>query len=190
MVNDDIRFMIDKIKNFDKFLFENKFIDNALDKIKSVGGFNNLPDIDKLALLTDCGDEEQLKRLDLRRIFSENGGTFGRLMIKIKVKDINNQPIKHRFSEEFAGKEGWLYPYINYNEDNKPYVKVRFNEFIPDQDMKGGGTYEERPIMLHNMYPIGYNEINSEFTDYDKKIDFDRSEFLDSIRGLMDDEDL
>ncbi len=163
-----------------QFLNENRYVDAALEKIKSVGGFANLPDIDKLALLSDSGHTDQLKQLDLKKIFRENGGTYGRLMIKIKVKDIGEQPIKHKFSQEFAGKEGWLYPYIHY--DNKlPYVTVRFDEFVPDHTMKGGGTYEERPIFLDNIYPIGYNDIKSAFVKYDDKVKFDRQEFLDRL---------
>lgn len=182
----------DKLKNFIEtifiqFLNENKYVDKALDKINKVGGFNYLSDIDKLALLTDTDNEKELKNLNLYKIYKENGGTFGRLMINVKVKPIKEQPIKHKFSQEFSEKEGWLYPYINYSEENEPYVRVRFDEFNPDFNMKGGGTYEERPIMLDNMYPIGYSDIKSDFVDYDRKVDFDRKEFLNNL-GFSDED--
>jgi hypothetical protein len=164
----------------DKEEFQNK----ALDKINKVGGFNNLPDIDKLALLGGSGDA-LLKNLNLGKIFKENGGTFGKLEIKIKVKDKNNQPIKHRFSQEFAGKEGYLFPYINYDDENQPYVIVRFDEFASDPNLKGGGNYKELPIMLGNMYPIDYDKIKSDFVQYQNKVDFERNEFLKSF-GLDD----
>lgn len=170
-----------------EFLNENKYVDNALDKINRVGGFNKLPDIDKLALLTDTNNEKELKKLNLIKIYKENGGTFGRLMIKVRVKPIKEQPIKHKFSQEFSGKEGWLYPYINISDKKESYVTVRFEEFNPDFNMKGGGTYVERPIMLDNLYPIGYNDIKSDFVDYDKRVDRDRKEFLNSL-GLSDDD--
>lgn len=165
---------------------ENRFVDAALDKIRSVGGFDNLPDIDKLALLSDTDNEDKLKKLDLGDIFKENGGKFGRFMIKIRVKPVNEQPVKHKFSQEFANKVGWLYGGIHYTNDNKPYVTVRFDEFNPDHNMKGGGTYEERPIMMDNLYPIGYDDIKSDFVNYDKKVDFDRKEFLDRMNDLLD----
>lgn len=170
-----------------KSLKENQYIDKALDKINKVGGFKNLPDIDKLALLSVTDNESELSKLDLGRIYTENGGTFGRFMIKVKIKPKNKQPIEHKFSQQFAGKTGWLYPGINYSDDNKPYVIVRFDQFNQDYDMKGGGTYEERPIMLDNMYPIGYDDIKSDFVDYDKKVDYDRKEFLDRMDDFLGD---
>jgi hypothetical protein len=169
------------IKPITDFLNENNYIDNALDKINSLGGFKNLPDIDKLALLSDSDNETEKKRLDLGRIYKENGGTFGRLMIKVRVKNIDEQRIKHKFSQEFAGKIGWLYPYINYTDDNDAYVIVRFDEYNSDLNMKGGGTYEERPILIKNLYPIGYNDIKSEFVNYDKRVESDRKDFLNSL---------
>jgi hypothetical protein len=170
-----------------KDIKENKeeFQNRALDKINKAGGFNNLPDIDKLALLGGS-DDAQLKNLSLSKIFKENGGTFGKLEIKIKVKDKNNQPVEHKFSQEFAGKEGYLFPYINYDDDdNQPYVIVRFDEFASDPNLKGGGNYKELPIMLGNMYPIDYDKIKSDFVQYQNKVDFERNEFLKSF-GLDD----
>lgn len=158
---------------------ENKetFQDIALDKIQSLGGFDNLPDIDKLALLGGT-DDNRLKSLNLLKIYKENGGTFGNLNIKVKIKDVNQQPINHEFSKEFAGKEGYLTQYIQVNNStNKPYVTVRFDEFISHPDSFGGGTYEHRPIYLANMFPIDYDEIKSTFADYQNKVDFEKGEF-------------
>lgn len=186
----DIRDFIDKIKNIDNSLNESKYTDNALDKIKEVGGFENLPDIDKLALLTDADNEEELKKLNLIDIYKENDGTFGYLEIKVKVKDEKNQPVDHKFSKEHAGEEGWLFPGIHYSDNNEPYVTVRFDSFTPNQKLKGGGQYDDYPIMLRNIYPIGYDEIKSEFADYDKKVKSERKEFLNRMRdlGLFDDD--
>jgi hypothetical protein len=137
--------------------------------------------------LGSSGNLKELKKLNLVKIYKENGGTFGRLNIKIKVKDINEQPVNHQFSKEFAGAEGYLYPGIHYSSNNEEYVTVRFDQFNSDHGMKGGGTYEERPIMLDNIYPIGYDEIKSDFVDYDKRVDFDRKDFLYPFD--MDDDD-
>ena len=167
-------------------LEENKqeFQDKALDKINRLGGFDNLPDIDKLALLGGTNDDG-LKSLSLRNIYKENGGTLGHLTIKVRVKGVNQQPIDHKFSKEFAGKEGYLFAGIFYSNDNKPYVKVRFDEFVPNSDYKGGGSYEERPIMLDNIYPIDYDEIKSDFIKYQSDVDQDRKDFLNRF-GLDD----
>lgn len=162
-------------------LKENQYQDNALDKINKVGGFNKLPDIDKLALLSDSGKYDELKKLDLGQIYKENGGTFGRFNIKVMVKPVNEQPVKHKFSQESQNKVGWLYPYFNYNNQNKPYITVRFEEFKSDYDMKGGGTYNEMPIMLDNLFPIAITDVKSEFVDYDRKINIDRSDFLSAM---------
>jgi hypothetical protein len=149
----------------------------ALDKIKSLGGFDKLPDIDKLALLGGTNDS-RLQSLNLIKIYKENGGTFGNLNIKVKIKDSSQQPIKHEFSREFAGKEGYLTRFIHVNSStNKPYVTVRFDEFIDHPDSFGGGSYEHRPIYLANMYPIDYDEVKSEFANYQNKIDFEKGEF-------------
>jgi len=153
-----------------------EFQNIALDKINKLGGFDKLPDIDKLALLGGSNDKK-LELLNLKKIFQENGGTFGKFEIKVKVKDINQQPIEHKFSQEFAGKEGYLFPYIHYADSGEPYVTVRFDEFVSNLDNYGGGNYEERPIMLDNIYPIDYDEIKSDFVDYQNKIDFERGEF-------------
>ena len=159
-----------------------KFQNKALEKINKVGGFEMLPDIDKLALLGGT-DDKRLMFLDLEKIFKENGGTFGMLEIKVKIKDANKQPIKHEFSQEFAGKEGYLFPYIHYSDDDKPYVTVRFDEFVSNLDNFGGGNYEERPIMLANMYPIDYDEIKTDFVKYQNKVDFERGEFGKYLGG-------
>lgn len=167
--------------NESKELFQNK----ALDKLSKVGNFELLSDIDKLALLGGSNDE-RLKYLDLRNIYKQNGGTFGKLEIKVKIKDENKQPIKHKFSKEFASKEGYLFPYIHYNDENQPYVTVRFDEFVTNPKNFGGGNYEERPIMLANLYPIDYDKIKSDFVDYQNKTDFERDEFRKHF-GVDDD---
>lgn len=165
--------------------FKQNAIDNALDKYDEFNDFNNLADIDKLALLGGSNDP-RLKKLDLSKIFKENGGTFGRFNITVIVKPINEQPINHTFSKEFAGKIGYLYPYTDYSDNNESYVTVRFNNFNKDSNYKGGGVYEERPIFLNNMYPIDYTDIKSEFKDYDRNVEKDRKNFTDRMNDLLD----
>lgn len=158
-------------------LNEDRFKDAALDKLNIVGTFDKLPDIDKLALLGGTNDP-RLKALDLLKVYKENGGTFGRLNLKVRVKHESEQPIDHRFSKEHAGKMGYLYPYIFYDEVTKtPYVNVRFKDFTSNLSNYGGGNYDEAPIALANLIPLDYNEIDSDFDKHDKKAGFERDEF-------------
>jgi len=173
--------------------YENKFQDIALDKIKKLGGFDKLPDIDKLALLGGSNNLDELKKLDLNKIFKENGGTFGFLEIKVRVKDVSEQPIKSKSNRQtkMAGKEGYLFPYIHYDDMNfgRGYVTVRFDNFIENDEMKGGGTYQEYDIYVKNIYPIGYDEIKSDFVKYKDKVEFEREEFLKNFDFDDDDEE-
>jgi len=150
----------------------------ALDKMNQVGGYDKLGDLNKLALLGGSGDYEKLKQLDLGRIFKENGGTFGKNNIKIKILPINEQPNKHKFSQELAGREGYLVGPIHYSDKSEPYVTVKFKEFEPNKDMKGGGTYPQYPIMMDNMFPIDYDYIDPEFLAYDRKVDQERKDMM------------
>jgi hypothetical protein len=163
--------------------FENKYQDHALDKLSKIGSFPNLPTIDKLALLSNTDDIQKLKNLSLTKIYKELGGTFEYLQIKVKVLPVSEQKINHKFSKEKANQTGYLFPGIHYSDNNESYVTVRF-KFIPNTEMKGGGTYEGIPIMLDNIYPIEFNDTPQEFILYRQKIEAERKEFLDNWKGL------
>jgi 8-oxo-dGTP diphosphatase len=169
----------------DKYLSKNgvmesdeRFQNIALDNLSTIGDFNKLKDIDKLALLGGTNDS-RLLTLSLSNIFRENGGTFGQFEIKVRVKDLKDQKIKHKFSQDMAGAEGYLYPHINYSSENEAYVKVRFDDFQNNPDNFGGGNYTELPIMLDNMYPIDYDETKGDFVKYQNRVDYERKEFGD-----------
>lgn len=161
-----------------KYLNENQYIDQALDNMKILGGFENLKDIDKLVLLSGSNNIEKLKRLNLSKIYKENNGTFGRFMIKVRVKPINEQPVNRQTDKMLAGQEGWLSQYIHYTDrysefPNEPYVSIRFDEFEPDINMRGGGLYKEMNVMLKNIYPIEFDNIKSDFKKYDDETKLD-----------------
>lgn len=174
---------------FRKLINESRYTDFALDSLEKAGGFDKLPEIDKLVLLGPSGDIPKLQALDLIKIFKSNGGTFGKLQTKVRIKKIDNQPIDHKFSKEFAGKDGFLFPYISYTENNEPYVSVRFKEFYSDLGSFGGGSYEERPIMLKNMFPIDYNDVDDEFAKYQLKSDQEREEFRRYLNSPLEGDD-
>ena len=167
------------------FLFENKYVDAALDRLSQVNGdVNQLSELDKLILYAPSNDINKLKRINLGEIFKELGGTFGYLMVKVRIKDYNDQPNKnHKYSEQYAGEEGYISSYINYSDNGYPYVIIKFDKFIANSEYKGGGRYDEAPIFLANLYPIGYDDTKQEFINYNNKVELDRKEerdFFDS----------
>lgn len=167
------------IKNIvHKYLNENQYINQALDNMKILGVFEKLNDIDKLVLLSGSNNIEKLKRLNLSKIYKENNGTFGRFMIKVRVKPINEQPVNRQTDKMLAGQEGWLSQYIHYTDrhseiPNEPYVSIRFDEFESDINMRGGGSYKEMNVMLKNIYPIEFDNIKSDFKKYDDETKLD-----------------
>lgn len=185
-----MKITIDELKNVIKQIIKEsneEFQNAALDNMSKQGGFDNLSDLDKLALLGGTNDYTKLKKLNLGNIFREMGGTFGNKLIKVKVKPVNEQPIKHKFSQEMADQEGYLTNYINYTKDggdDGAYVTVIFKNFKPDTKMKGGGTYPSYPIMLQNMFPIDYDHTNPEFVAYEKKVEQERNDFKSKWGGF------
>lgn len=156
---------------------ESNYEDQALDNLSKVGNFNDLRDIDKLILLAPSEDESKLKELNLINIFKELGGTFGKHMVRVKIKDLANQPIEHKFSKEMAGQVGWLSNYIHYtNDKNKPYISVTFDD-LEVHNQHGDSSYKSLPIMLDNLYPIGFGDEPIDFTKHAAKRDMERQEF-------------
>lgn len=164
-----------------EFISENKYVDAALDRLSQVNGdVNQLNELDKLILYAPSNDVNKLKRINLHDIYKELGGTFGRFMVKVRVKDYNDQLVKnHKFSMQYAGEEGFLYPYIDYSNEGQ-YVSVRFNNFIANPEYKGGGSYEEAPIFINNLYPIDYDDTKEEFINYRTRVELDRKEERDN----------
>lgn len=157
-----------------------KYVDKALENLNKVGKFDYLNDLDKLILLSASGNYEKCKTLSLDKIYKVNN-EFGLRKIKVKVKPVNEQPIDHKFSKESAGKEGYLYPGVHYSDSNEQYVTIRFKE-ISDKY----GNYLELPIMLKNIYPIGYDDDQDEFIKHQLKSDFEGREMKRNL-GFDDD---
>lgn len=164
---------------------ESNYQDQALDNLSKVGDFNKLRDVDKLILLEPSQDEWKLKGLSLSKIFRELGGTFGKHMVKVKILDLNHQLIDHKFSKEMAGQVGWLNGYINYAEDGyTTYASVTFDD-LEVHNVHGDSSYKSLPIMLGNMYPIGFGDEPIDFAKHAAKRDMERKDFLRSF-GLDD----
>lgn len=158
---------------------ESNYEDQALDNLSKVKDFNKLRDIDKLILLAPSEDEWKLRALSLIKIFKELGGTFGKHMVKVKIKELGDQHIDHKFSKEMAGQVGWLTNYIHYDNDRNPYVSVTFDDLIRHND--SDTTYKSLPIMLANMYPIGFGDEPIDFAKHAAKRNMDSNDFLDKF---------
>lgn len=167
-----------------KALNESQYVDQALDNLGRAKDFNRLPEIDKLALLAPGGDETKLRQLSLINIFKNLGGTFHKHLIRVRILPADEQTIQHKFSLESAGKVGWLNGAVHYDDNQSPYSTVRFDEFEANDQMKGGGTYNELPIMIGNMYPIAIDEDNPVFSRYEQRVDQERQDF----KSIFDDD--
>jgi len=169
----------------ESLLRESNYEDQALDNLSKVGSFNQLTDIDKLILIAPSEDEWKLRGLSLSKIFKELGGTFGKHMVKVKVKDLSDQHFDGKFDKEMAGQIGWLSPYIHYDDgDNKPYITVTFDELI-NHNKHGDSSYKNLNIYLGNLYPIGYGDEPINFAKHAAKRDMEQKEFLRNF-GLDD----
>lgn len=169
----------------ESLLKESNYQDQALDNLSRLGSFYELDERDKLILIEPSQDEKKLKRINLILMFRELGGTFGKHMVKVKIKDLGEQRIDHKFSKEMAGQVGWLSPYIHYDsEDNQPYVSVTFDD-LQIHNQHGDSSYRSLPIMLDNLYPIGYGDEPIDFAKHAAKRDMERKDFLRSF-GLDD----
>lgn len=171
-------------KLFREVLTENRYQDQALDNLSKVGSFNKLSELDKLVLLSASGDFEKCKHINLLKIYQENGGQFPNLKIKVKIKPLNEQPVNHEFSKEETGKEGYLFAALHYDEVRQPYVTVQFDD-LEHLNKQGDTAYKTRPIMLNNLYPIGYGDVPSDFVKHQAM----RDEIAKQIRGYFDSED-
>jgi hypothetical protein len=122
----------------------------------------------------------------LIKIFQELGGTFGKHMVRVKIKDLEDQFIIHKFSEEMAGQIGWLTSYIWYSDDkpNTPFITVTFDD-LQRINVHGDTTYKSLPIALGNLYPIGYGDEPIDFAKHAAKREMERKEFLDRL-GFKD----
>lgn len=165
-------------------LIKENYVDKALENLSNVGEFNKLNAVDKLILLGTAGDEENTRKIDLYDIYAVNN-TFGKRLVKIRVKPIDQQPINHRFSKQMAGEVGWLTNYIHYSDEGKPYNTVYFDEIEFHNEVDS--SYKSMPIMLDNVYPIDYGDEPKHFTKHDIEREISRREYMKNM-GMDPDE--
>jgi predicted GNAT family acetyltransferase len=165
-------------------LIKENYVDKALENLSRVGEFDKLNAVDKLILLGAAGDEEKTKKINLKDIYQVNN-TFGKRLVKVRVKPVEQQPIKHRFSQQMAGEVGWLTNYIHYSEEGKPYNTVYFDEIEYHNEVDS--SFKSMPIMLDNVYPIDYGDEPKHFTKHDIEREISRIEYLKNMGMDPDD---
>jgi len=165
-------------------LIKENYVDKALENLSKVGEFNKLNAVDKLILLGASGDEEKTKNISLNDIYKVNN-SFGKRLVKVRVKPIEQQPIKHRFSQQMAGEVGWLTDYIHYSEEGKPYNTVYFDEIEYHNEVDS--SFKSMPIMLGNVYPIDYGDEPKHFAKHDIEREISRREYLKNMGMDPDD---
>jgi hypothetical protein len=176
-------------KYLKEIVLENqKYIDNAIEKFKSHGDWSKLSELDKLILLAKNGKSHLLKKINLEKIYKENqyqkgnSAGFGIRQIKVKVKDIKDQPIDHEISKRYAGSEGYLMPHIHYDGDEYiPYVTVVFDKLVIHNEY-GDSSFDQAPIMLDNLYPIGYSDEPEFFDQHKKDQEKTHQEYLKNLK--------
>ncbi len=78
---------------------------------------------------------------------------------------------------------------------NSPLLDVKFSKYLIfvfllinfSFNHRLSGLKKFKYLSFSKEYPIGYNEIKSDFVKYDQRIDKDRKDFLDSL-GFSDED--
>jgi hypothetical protein len=172
------------MKNYIKILLRESLLkeglDRALDNLLNSGSFDKLSEVDKVILLAPSGDIEKLKQIDLVKFYKDNGNSFGDFELKVRVKDINEQPIQQRYSIENAGKIGYVHPYLKRNPENNVYFTyIRLEEGEDDSNQFGGEFHEDVLILLDNMYPLAYGDVHEEFAKFMHRRKYELNQFRD-----------
>jgi hypothetical protein len=179
----------DKIKNIKKanllseqryleskgFLKEN--INTALDNLLKTADFDKLSEVDKVVLLSAGNDIEKLKKIDLIKFYRDNGNTFGDLKLRVKVKEVNEQPITQRYSIENAGKIGYVFPSLRKSPDGVYFVIIKLEEGEEDEIQFGGEYHQDVLILIDNMYPLSYGNLSEEFEKFMDRHNFELGNF-------------
>ena len=150
---------------------QNQYLDSALSKLDQGTHYNDLPAKEKISLDIMVNDTDRITPIEW---YKQNGGTFGFLETKVRVKDANAQGQPRKMDAEIAGEIGWLFPYIFYSQDTPPipYVKMKTekidkSDFWRDTDM--GYNYKEEHVYLDNIEIIAVEDINPKFVEYEKE---------------------
>jgi hypothetical protein len=150
---------------------ENKYLGSALAKLDQGIHYRDLPEKEKISLDIMVNDTDRITPIEW---YKQNGGTFGFLETKVRVKDANAQGQPRKMDAEIAGEIGWLFPPIFYSQDTPPipYVKMKTDkidksDFWRDSDM--GYNYKEEHVYLDNIEIIAIEDINPKFVEYENE---------------------
>jgi hypothetical protein len=150
---------------------QNQYLDSALSKLDQGTHYNDLPAKEKISLDIMVNDTDRITPIEW---YKQNGGTFGFLETKVRIKNADAQGQPSKRDAEHAGEIGWLFPPIHYSQDTPPipYViikteKIDKSDFWRDTDM--GYNYKEEHVYLDNIEIIAVEDINPKFVEYEKE---------------------
>lgn len=170
----EIRELMEKLKNF-SLILEKKdemgvFVDNALENLLKKENFKKLSSVDKALLMSASNDPKisNLSLIDVIRGVNELGERGNRITIKVKVIKTSTG------FENFKDKIGWVInPKIRVllgSTDNKPFVRVQFNEFDNETSGLGGGSFLNTVFPVEDLELKGVEIIKSDFDEHMKRI--------------------
>jgi hypothetical protein len=150
---------------------ENQYLDSALSKLDQGIHYNELPAKEKISLDIMVNDSERITPTEW---YKQNGGTFGFMETKVRVKNADAQGQPSKRDAENAGEVGWLLPYIHYTQDTPPipWVSMKTEEIDKSDFWRGsdmGYGYKELSVYLDNIEIIAVEDINPKFVEYEKE---------------------
>lgn len=162
---------VSRIKSMMGLNEDNQYLDSALAKLDQGTHYNDLPAKEKISLDIMVNDVDRITPIEW---YKQNGGTFGFLETKVRIKNADAQGQPSKRDAEHAGEIGWLFPPIHYSQDTPriPYVtmkteKIDKSDFWRDTDM--GYNYKELNVYLDNIEIIAVEDINPKFVEYENE---------------------
>ena len=150
---------------------QNQYLDSALSKLDQGTHYNDLPAKEKISLDIMVNDTDRITPIEW---YKQNGGTFGFLETKVRIKNADAQGQPSKRDAEHAGEIGWLFPYIHHTQDTPPIQWVTMKtEEIDKSDLwrqsDMGYGYKELHAYLDNIEIIAVEDINPKFVEYEKE---------------------
>ena len=149
---------------------ENQYYNSAVEKMGQGIHYRDLSPKEKMSLDIAVNDKE---KNNLTSWYKQNGGTFGLLETKVRVKDADAQEVYSESDLANAGKVGWLFPYIEYTEEEAPdwvaraWVSMQTETIIKDKRSDMGYYYERISVFTANLDILEVGDKNQKFVDYE-----------------------
>jgi hypothetical protein len=162
---------VSRIKSMMGLNEDASYFDSALNKIQTGVNYDELDPRERISMDILVNDSDKITP---SAWYKQNGGTFGFLETKARIKDVDAQVQSSKRDAENAGKVGWLFPYIHYTQDEPPieWVSMKTEEIDKSDIWRSsdmGYNYEEIHVYLDNIEIIAVEDINPKFVEYEKE---------------------